>query len=537
MVALVGWLGRNVRGANWGTYRCEKWGPHEASLHAENRAVDWHLDVRVPADRAAGRALIELLLAPDRTGLPHALARRMGVEEIIWDCSYWGAGMDDFKPYSVCLNKLGERAQARRPDRRPPRPPAHRDVEGGRGAADVVLDRGGRRRRLDLLDQHRHPLADADAQRREAAGAALALEAPEQADDEADAARAERMAERDRAALGVDRVLVEAEAPDAGDDLRRERLVDLDRVEVGDGPARCARGPSAVDGTGPRPMMCGGTPAEAVATTRPRGVRPCASTARSLATTIAPAPSDSGDALPAVTMPPRRNDGLSFASASIVVFGRGTSSSVSAPSLSGTSTRSAFAVLGRRRGALLRAQAPRVGLLARDAVEHRDLLGRVAEADRRLAAVDVAHARVHEAPAERRVGHLRRRAPAARGLRHDDRRARHRLDAARDDDVGLAGADLLRRRRDRLQARRAQPVHGVAGDLVAQAREEDGHARDVAVVLARLVGGAVDDLVDRVAGDARRGRGRPRARSPRGRRGASPRAPRGAGRTASARRR
>jgi hypothetical protein len=109
MVALVGWLGRNVSGTSWGTYRCEKWGPHEASLHAENRAVDWHLDVRVPADRAAGRALIDLLLAPDRTGLPHALARRMGVEEIIWDCSYWGAGMDDFKPYSVCFNTLGER--------------------------------------------------------------------------------------------------------------------------------------------------------------------------------------------------------------------------------------------------------------------------------------------------------------------------------------------------------------------------------------------------------------------------------------------
>jgi hypothetical protein len=109
MVALVGWLERHASGTNWGTYRCEKWGPHEASLHAENRAVDWHLDVRVPAERAAGKALIEMLLAPDRTGLPHALARRMGVEEIIWDCSYWGAGMQDFKAYSPCLNKHGER--------------------------------------------------------------------------------------------------------------------------------------------------------------------------------------------------------------------------------------------------------------------------------------------------------------------------------------------------------------------------------------------------------------------------------------------
>ena len=107
MVALVGWLGGHVPGSNWGTYRCEKWGPHEASLHAENRAVDWHLDVRVPADRAAGRKLIELLLAPDRTGLPHALARRMGVEEIIWDCGYWSMGMTQFSDYRVCFDKKG----------------------------------------------------------------------------------------------------------------------------------------------------------------------------------------------------------------------------------------------------------------------------------------------------------------------------------------------------------------------------------------------------------------------------------------------
>jgi hypothetical protein len=109
MVALVAWLGRNARGTSWGTYRCEKWGPHEASLHAENRAVDWHLDVSVPADRAAARKLIDLLLAPDPTGLPHALARRMGVEEIIWDCSYWGARMQEFKPYSPCYGKDGAR--------------------------------------------------------------------------------------------------------------------------------------------------------------------------------------------------------------------------------------------------------------------------------------------------------------------------------------------------------------------------------------------------------------------------------------------
>ena len=132
--------------------------------------------------------------------------------------------------------------------------------------------------------------------------------------------------------------------------------------------------------------------------------------------------------------------------------------------------------------------------------------------------------------------------PAARprpraGFAITTRRAGHRLDAAGDDDVGLAGADLLRGRRDRLQARRAQPVDGVAGDLVAQAGEQDGHARDVAVVLARLVGGAEDDLVDRVARDARAVERGLERRSRRGRRGATPRARRGTGRTASGRRR
>ena len=92
MTAFVGWLERHADGVFWGTYRCERWGPHEASLHAEGRAVDWHLDVAKAADRHAARRLIELFLAPDSAGTQHALARRMGVEEIIWDCSYWAAG-------------------------------------------------------------------------------------------------------------------------------------------------------------------------------------------------------------------------------------------------------------------------------------------------------------------------------------------------------------------------------------------------------------------------------------------------------------
>src|SRR5690242_19243594 len=35
MTALVAWLGKHADGTSWGTYRCEKWGPKAASLHAE----------------------------------------------------------------------------------------------------------------------------------------------------------------------------------------------------------------------------------------------------------------------------------------------------------------------------------------------------------------------------------------------------------------------------------------------------------------------------------------------------------------------
>ena len=108
MLALQHWLERNSRGVFWGSYRCEKWGKGQASLHAENRAIDWHLDVSNSADRRAAEKLIRLLLAPDTAGNPQALARRMGVEELIWDCGYWSAGMTQFTEYRPCYGKRGK---------------------------------------------------------------------------------------------------------------------------------------------------------------------------------------------------------------------------------------------------------------------------------------------------------------------------------------------------------------------------------------------------------------------------------------------
>jgi hypothetical protein len=110
-VALRHWLERHVRGESWGIMRCEKLSAHSYSLHSEGRALDWHLDVTNARDRRAADALVRLLLAPDRAGNVHALARRMGVQEIIWNCQGWFGGDGGMRPYSVCYDKKGRRTK------------------------------------------------------------------------------------------------------------------------------------------------------------------------------------------------------------------------------------------------------------------------------------------------------------------------------------------------------------------------------------------------------------------------------------------
>ena len=81
-----------------------------------------------------------------------------------------------------------------------------------------------------------------------------------------------------------------------------------------------------VAGTGPMPMMRGGTAADASPRMRARGVSPCFFTAASEARIIAAAPSLTPDALPAVTVPGLRTIGFNFVRPSSVVSGRGCSS-------------------------------------------------------------------------------------------------------------------------------------------------------------------------------------------------------------------
>jgi hypothetical protein len=107
--ALVAWLQKNAGGSFWGIMRCEKWGKDSASLHAEGRAIDWHLSVHTAADRREAQRLINLMLAPDKYGNMHALARRMGLQEIIWNCTAWFSGDGGMQPYSACYDDNGKR--------------------------------------------------------------------------------------------------------------------------------------------------------------------------------------------------------------------------------------------------------------------------------------------------------------------------------------------------------------------------------------------------------------------------------------------
>ncbi len=109
ILALQSWLSKNARGSFWGNMRCEKLSKQNYSLHSEGRALDWHLSVHSARDRREADRLLSLLLAPDKLGNPHALARRMGIQELIWNCTSWWSGSETMGRYSLCYDAKGKR--------------------------------------------------------------------------------------------------------------------------------------------------------------------------------------------------------------------------------------------------------------------------------------------------------------------------------------------------------------------------------------------------------------------------------------------
>ena len=114
----------------------------------------------------------------------------------------------------------------------------------------------------------------------------------------------------------------------------------------------------------------------------------------------------------------------------------------------------------------------------------------------RIGAVLRLHLRVHEAPADGRIINRIGAAEGGFGLGHDERRPRHRLDAAGNDHVAIAGPDRTRGHADRIHAGAAEPVHRRPRQAGGQPGQQCRHASDIAIILARLIGAAIDEVVD-----------------------------------------
>jgi N-acetylmuramoyl-L-alanine amidase len=93
---------RRYAGRSMGIFNCRNVvGGTRLSLHGEGRALDWGLNASDPAECAAADAIVAELLATDAAGNTHALARRMGIQEIIWNRQIWSAGRaaQGLRPY------------------------------------------------------------------------------------------------------------------------------------------------------------------------------------------------------------------------------------------------------------------------------------------------------------------------------------------------------------------------------------------------------------------------------------------------------
>lgn len=83
------WILANYGGNAWGggiARSCKVGGKSE---HKEGRALDWS-----PKSKAQGDKLVQDLLASDAQGRPHALARKWGVQYLIWHRRMWRAYSD-----------------------------------------------------------------------------------------------------------------------------------------------------------------------------------------------------------------------------------------------------------------------------------------------------------------------------------------------------------------------------------------------------------------------------------------------------------
>ena len=66
-------------------------GTCRGSLHDEGRAVDYYLDKNIAAQKKAGDEISWFFRRQDTGGTNWAMAKRFGIQEIIWNCRIWTA--------------------------------------------------------------------------------------------------------------------------------------------------------------------------------------------------------------------------------------------------------------------------------------------------------------------------------------------------------------------------------------------------------------------------------------------------------------
>lgn len=97
MKGLIRWMKRNTKkNTIYGTIRCD------GGVHGTGRALDWMLDARRKSQKRRATTAINTWLAKDKRGRPNALARRMGIQLIIYNCRWWQAGDRGWSRYSAC---------------------------------------------------------------------------------------------------------------------------------------------------------------------------------------------------------------------------------------------------------------------------------------------------------------------------------------------------------------------------------------------------------------------------------------------------
>ena len=101
-------LAATYRGTSYNTvYACGTDGP--VSEHYDGRAIDWMVSIRNSAQHSDALAVISWLLATDSHGNHYAMARRLGVQYLIYDNRIWGSWDGKWEAYNNCA-KLTSRA-------------------------------------------------------------------------------------------------------------------------------------------------------------------------------------------------------------------------------------------------------------------------------------------------------------------------------------------------------------------------------------------------------------------------------------------